>query len=170
MSDAVKSDLRIARRRLAIDSIGIWVLAIVIGTIFGFTAREGGLSLRPQPSARFSLRGRRSSQRLGFSPLQHHGAPSSFLSGSSTHGTSSTPRRLHRMRPRSHDASVPVSPSCSRMKRSHSRAPTLRDLAESTYSVPGTQASAFLFRGTLQPSPAGSRARHSQSREPLGST
>ena len=45
MSDAVKSDLRIARRRLAIDSIGIWVLAIVIGTIFGFTAREGGLSL-----------------------------------------------------------------------------------------------------------------------------
>jgi predicted branched-subunit amino acid permease len=45
MSDAVMSDLRTARRRLAIDSIGIWVLAIVIGTIFGFTAREGGLSL-----------------------------------------------------------------------------------------------------------------------------
>ncbi len=39
------NDLSGARRRLAIDSIGIWVLAIVIGTIFGFTAREGGLSL-----------------------------------------------------------------------------------------------------------------------------
>lgn len=45
MSSATTSDLRSARRRLAIDSIGIWVLAIVIGTIFGFTAREGGLSL-----------------------------------------------------------------------------------------------------------------------------
>jgi predicted branched-subunit amino acid permease len=45
MSGAVANELRAARRRLAIDSIGIWVLAIVIGTIFGFTAREGGLSL-----------------------------------------------------------------------------------------------------------------------------
>ncbi len=45
MSGAVANELRVARRRLAIDSIGIWVLAIVIGTIFGFTAREGGLSL-----------------------------------------------------------------------------------------------------------------------------
>ena len=39
------ADLSVARRRLALDSIGIWVLAIVIGTIFGFTAREAGLSL-----------------------------------------------------------------------------------------------------------------------------
>ena len=39
------TELSVARRRLAVDSIGIWVLAIVIGTIFGFTAREGGLSL-----------------------------------------------------------------------------------------------------------------------------
>lgn len=45
MSGAVTNELHAARRRLAIDSIGIWVLAIVIGTIFGFTAREGGLSL-----------------------------------------------------------------------------------------------------------------------------
>ena len=45
MSGADANQLRAARRRLAIDSIGIWVLAIVIGTIFGFTAREGGLSL-----------------------------------------------------------------------------------------------------------------------------
>ena len=45
MSGAVVNELRAARRRLAIDSIGIWVLAAVIGTIFGFTAREGGLSL-----------------------------------------------------------------------------------------------------------------------------
>ena len=34
MSGAVANELRAARRRLAIDSIGIWVLAIVIGTIF----------------------------------------------------------------------------------------------------------------------------------------
>ena len=39
------ADLSVARRRLALDSIGIWVLAIVIGTIFGFTAREADLSL-----------------------------------------------------------------------------------------------------------------------------
>jgi predicted branched-subunit amino acid permease len=45
MSGGVANELRAARRRLASDSIGIWVLAIVIGTIFGFTAREGGLSL-----------------------------------------------------------------------------------------------------------------------------
>mgnify|MGYP000279942157 FL=1 len=46
MSDTTQAaELRVARRRLAVDSIGIWVLAIVIGTIFGFTAREGGLSL-----------------------------------------------------------------------------------------------------------------------------
>jgi len=37
--------LQTARRRLAIDSIGIWVIAIVVGAIFGFTARQGGLSL-----------------------------------------------------------------------------------------------------------------------------
>jgi predicted branched-subunit amino acid permease len=37
--------LHAARRRLAIDSIGIWVIAIVVGAIFGFTARQGGLSL-----------------------------------------------------------------------------------------------------------------------------
>ena len=45
MSGGVANELSAARRRLASDSIGIWVLAIVIGTIFGFTAREGGLSL-----------------------------------------------------------------------------------------------------------------------------
>ena len=38
-------ELAPARRRLALDSIGIWALAIVIGTIFGFTARQAGLSL-----------------------------------------------------------------------------------------------------------------------------
>jgi len=37
--------LQTARRRLAIDSIGIWVIAIVVGAIFGFTARQGGPSL-----------------------------------------------------------------------------------------------------------------------------
>lgn len=37
--------LRAARRRLVIDSLGIWVIAIVVGAIFGFTARQGGLSL-----------------------------------------------------------------------------------------------------------------------------
>ena len=37
--------LQTARRRLALDSIGIWVIAIVVGAIFGFTARQGGLSL-----------------------------------------------------------------------------------------------------------------------------
>lgn len=37
--------LRASRRRLVVDSIGIWVIAIVIGGIFGFTARQGGLSL-----------------------------------------------------------------------------------------------------------------------------
>ena len=46
MSAAIAAPaLRAARRRLAIDSIGIWALAVVIGTIFGFTARQGGLSL-----------------------------------------------------------------------------------------------------------------------------
>ena len=44
-STAHMTEMSVARRRLAVDSIGIWVLAIVIGTIFGFTAREGGLSL-----------------------------------------------------------------------------------------------------------------------------
>ena len=37
--------LRTARRRLVVDSIGIWVIATIVGGIFGFTAREGGLSL-----------------------------------------------------------------------------------------------------------------------------
>lgn len=34
-----------ARRRLVTDSLGIWASIIIVGTIFGFTAREGGLSL-----------------------------------------------------------------------------------------------------------------------------
>lgn len=37
--------LSTARRRLVVDSLGIWVIAIVVGGIFGFTARQGGLSL-----------------------------------------------------------------------------------------------------------------------------
>jgi predicted branched-subunit amino acid permease len=37
--------LRIARQRLVVDSLGIWVIAIIVGGIFGFTARQGGLSL-----------------------------------------------------------------------------------------------------------------------------
>lgn len=37
--------LHSARRRLVIDSIGIWVIATIVGGIFGFTARNGGLSL-----------------------------------------------------------------------------------------------------------------------------
>ncbi|MEI6155917.1 MAG: AzlC family ABC transporter permease [bacterium] len=37
--------LSTARRRLVVDSIGIWVIATIVGGIFGFTAREGGLSL-----------------------------------------------------------------------------------------------------------------------------
>ena len=37
--------LNSARRRLFIDSLGIWVIAIIVGGIFGFTARQGGLSL-----------------------------------------------------------------------------------------------------------------------------
>ena len=37
--------LSAARRRLVVDSLGIWVIAIIVGGIFGFTARQGGLSL-----------------------------------------------------------------------------------------------------------------------------
>ncbi|NCA12237.1 hypothetical protein EBR56_10625, partial [bacterium] len=37
--------LSTARRRLVVDSLGIWVIAIIVGGIFGFTARQGGLSL-----------------------------------------------------------------------------------------------------------------------------
>lgn len=37
--------LQSARRRLVVDSVGIWVIAIIVGGIFGFTARQGGLSL-----------------------------------------------------------------------------------------------------------------------------
>lgn len=37
--------LSAARRRLVVDSLGIWVIAIVVGGIFGFTARQGELSL-----------------------------------------------------------------------------------------------------------------------------
>ncbi|NBW32184.1 MAG: hypothetical protein EBR48_06055 [bacterium] len=37
--------LNAARRRLVVDSLGIWVIAIIVGGIFGFTARQGGLSL-----------------------------------------------------------------------------------------------------------------------------
>ena len=37
--------LSAARRRLVVDSIGIWVIAIIVGGIFGFTARQGDLSL-----------------------------------------------------------------------------------------------------------------------------
>lgn len=37
--------LSTARRRLVVDSLGIWVIAIVVGGIFGFTARQGELSL-----------------------------------------------------------------------------------------------------------------------------
>jgi predicted branched-subunit amino acid permease len=39
------AELSVARRRLVIDSLGIWVIAIIVGGIFGFTARQGGLSL-----------------------------------------------------------------------------------------------------------------------------
>lgn len=38
-------ELNAARRRLVVDSLGIWVIAIIVGAIFGFTARQGGLSL-----------------------------------------------------------------------------------------------------------------------------
>ena len=38
-------ELVAARRRLALDAVGIWALAVVIGTIFGFTARQAGISL-----------------------------------------------------------------------------------------------------------------------------
>jgi 4-azaleucine resistance transporter AzlC len=41
----VAAELGVARRRLVIDSLGIWVIAIIVGGIFGFTARQGGLSL-----------------------------------------------------------------------------------------------------------------------------
>lgn len=37
--------LSAARRRLVVDSLGIWVIAIIVGGIFGFTARQGGFSL-----------------------------------------------------------------------------------------------------------------------------
>jgi hypothetical protein len=37
--------LSTARRRLVVDSLGIWAIAIIVGGIFGFTARQGGLSL-----------------------------------------------------------------------------------------------------------------------------
>lgn len=37
--------LQSARRRLVVDSVGIWVIAIIVGGIFGFTARQGGFSL-----------------------------------------------------------------------------------------------------------------------------
>jgi len=37
--------LSAARRRLVVDSLGIWAIAIIVGGIFGFTARQGGLSL-----------------------------------------------------------------------------------------------------------------------------
>ena len=38
-------ELGVARRRLVIDSLGIWASIIVVGTIFGFTARQASLSL-----------------------------------------------------------------------------------------------------------------------------
>lgn len=38
-------ELGVARRRLVVDSLGIWASIIIVGTIFGFTARQGGLSL-----------------------------------------------------------------------------------------------------------------------------
>ena len=38
-------ELAAARRRLVVDSLGIWASIIIVGTIFGFTARGGGLSL-----------------------------------------------------------------------------------------------------------------------------
>ena len=44
MSGAIAA-LSTARRRLVVDSLGIWVIAIIVGGIFGFTARQGGLSL-----------------------------------------------------------------------------------------------------------------------------
>ncbi len=43
MSGAVVNELRAARLRLAFDSIGFGVLAIVIGTFFGFKAILCGL-------------------------------------------------------------------------------------------------------------------------------
>lgn len=38
-------ELDVARRRLVVDSLGIWASIIVVGTIFGFTARQASLSL-----------------------------------------------------------------------------------------------------------------------------
>ena len=38
-------ELGVARRRLVVDSLGIWASIIVVGTIFGFTARQANLSL-----------------------------------------------------------------------------------------------------------------------------
>lgn len=38
-------ELGVARRRLVADSLGIWASILIVGTIFGFSAREGGLSL-----------------------------------------------------------------------------------------------------------------------------
>ena len=45
MSTASPLELDTARRRLVVDSIGIWASIIVVGTIFGFTARQASLTL-----------------------------------------------------------------------------------------------------------------------------
>jgi len=37
--------LTAARKRLLLDSVGVWVSIIIVGTIFGFTARQASLSL-----------------------------------------------------------------------------------------------------------------------------
>ena len=50
MSTASPLELDTARRRLVVDSIGIWASIIVVGTIFGFTARQASLTL-PETSA-----------------------------------------------------------------------------------------------------------------------